>query len=90
MEHATLSAIVTVGVEIGFGLLIAVDFFTRPIAIIFTVYTVATAFIDHRYRALTGTDRYMAMVNFYKNVSFAGAQLLLAVTGPGRFFIDNK
>lgn len=65
-------------------------YFTRPIAIIFAVHTVATAFIGHRYWALTGMDQYMAMINFYKNVSIAGGLLLLAVTGPGRFSIDKK
>ncbi|MCG5074876.1 DoxX family protein [Paraburkholderia tagetis] len=86
----TLSAIIAVAVELGFGLLIAVGFFTRPIAIIFAVYTVATGFIGHRYWALTGMDQYMAMINFYKNVSIAGGLLLLAVIGPGRYSIDKK
>ncbi|MCP3728537.1 DoxX family protein [Paraburkholderia sp. CNPSo 3272] len=85
-----LSAIIAVAVELLFGILIAVGFFTRPIAVIFTVYTVATALIGHRYWALTGMDQYMAMVNFYKNVSIAGGLLLLAVTGPGRYSVDRK
>lgn len=85
-----LSAIIAVVVELGFGLLIAVGFFTRPIAIIFAVYTIATAFIGHRYWTLTGMDQFMAMINFYKNISIAGGLLLLAVTGPGRYSIDKK
>jgi putative oxidoreductase len=86
----TLAAIIAVVVELGFGLLIAVGFFTRPIAVIFAVYTVATAFIGHRYWALTGMEQYMGMINFYKNISIAGGLLLLAVTGPGRYAIDRK
>jgi putative oxidoreductase len=85
-----LSAVIAVVVELGFGILIAIGCLTRPIAIIFAVYTVATAFIGHRYWALTGMDQYMAMINFYKNVSIAGGLLLLAVTGPGRLSIDKK
>lgn len=85
-----LSAIVAVAIELGLGLLIAIGFFTRPVAILFAFYTVATAFIGHRYWTLTGMDHAMAMINFYKNVNIAGGFLLLAVTGPGRFSIDGK
>jgi putative oxidoreductase len=86
----TLAAIIAIVVELGLGLLMAVGLFTRPIAIILAVYTVATALIGHRYWALTGMEQYMAMINFYKNVSIAGGLLLLAVTGPGRYAIDKK
>jgi putative oxidoreductase len=30
------------------------------------------------------------MINFYKNISIAGAFLLLAVTGPGAISIDRR
>lgn len=86
----TLSAIVAVAVELGFGILLAIGFFTRPLAIVFAIYTVATGLIGHRYWALTGMDQYMAMINFYKNVSIAGGLLLLAAVGPGRYSLDRK
>ena len=72
------------------GLLIAIGFYTRPLALVFAAYTLATALIGHRYWALQGMEQYMAMINFYKNVSIIGGLLLLALTGPGRYSLDRK
>ncbi|AOJ77381.1 DoxX family protein [Burkholderia ubonensis] len=85
-----LSAVIAVAVELVGGLLIAIGFYTRPIALLFAAYTVATAYIGHRYWALHGMDQYMAMIHFYKNVSIVGGLLLLALTGPGRYSFDRK
>ncbi|AOK15008.1 hypothetical protein WT26_03010 [Burkholderia cepacia] len=85
-----LSAVIAVAVELVGGLLIAIGFYTRPLALLFAAYTVATAFIGHRYWAAHGMEQYMAMINFYKNVSIIGGLLLLALTGPGKYSLDRK
>ncbi|WP_155639407.1 DoxX family protein [Burkholderia diffusa] len=85
-----LSAVIAVAVELVGGALIAVGFYTRPLALVFAVYTLATALIGHRYWALQGMDQYLAMINFYKNISIIGGLLLLAVSGPGRYSFDRK
>ncbi|KWB49400.1 DoxX family protein [Burkholderia ubonensis] len=85
-----LSAAIAVAVELVGGLLIAIGFYTRPLALLFAAYTVATAFIGHRYWAAHGMDQYIAMINFYKNVSIVGGLLLLALTGPGKYSLDRK
>jgi len=85
-----LSAVIAVAVELVGGALIAVGFYTRPLALVFAVYTLATALIGHRYWALQGMDQYLAMINFYKNISIIGGLLLLALTGPGRYSFDRK
>ncbi|WP_175700610.1 DoxX family protein [Burkholderia ambifaria] len=85
-----LSAVIAVAVELVGGALIAVGFYTRPLALVFAVYTLATALIGHRYWALQGMDQYLTMINFYKNISIIGGLLLLAVTGPGRYSFDRK
>ncbi|KVM63319.1 DoxX family protein [Burkholderia ubonensis] len=85
-----LSAVIAVAVELVGGLLIAIGFHTRPLALLFAAYTVATAFIGHRYWAAHGMDQYIAMINFYKNVSIVGGLLLLALTGPGKYSLDRK
>ncbi|KVM47467.1 hypothetical protein WJ58_28195 [Burkholderia ubonensis] len=85
-----LSAVIAVAVELVGGLLIAIGFYTRPLALLFAAYTVATAFIGHRYWAAHGVDQYIAMINFYKNVSIVGGLLLLALTGPGKYSLDRK
>lgn len=85
-----ISAIIAVIAELVFGILIVVGYYTRPLALILAIYTLATAFIGHPYWSLTGMDQYMAMINFYKNVSICGGFLLLALTGPGRISLDRK
>jgi len=85
-----LSAVIAVAVELVGGALIAVGFYTRPLALVFAVYTLATALIGHHYWALQGMDQYLAMINFYKNISIIGGLLLLAVSGPGRYSFDRK
>ncbi|HBI7840741.1 TPA: DoxX family protein [Escherichia coli] len=85
-----VSAVIAVIAELVFGILIFVGYFTRPLALLLAVYTVLTAIIGHAYWNLSGMDQYMAMINFYKNVSIAGGLSLLAFTGPGRYSFDRK
>ncbi|CAG9184912.1 DoxX family protein [Cupriavidus pampae] len=85
-----VAALVAVVVELVFGVLLLIGFYTRPLALLLAVYTLVTGFIGHPYWTLSGMDQYMAMINFYKNVSITGGFLLLALNGPGRYSIDRK
>jgi putative oxidoreductase len=90
MPAPGLAAVISVVVELLFGLLLAVGFYTRPLALFLAVYTFITALVGHRYWSLTGMEQNMAMINFYKNISICGGFLLLALTGPGKFSLDKK
>ena len=85
-----LSAVIAVIMEFVVGILILVGFYTRPLAVLLAIYTVATAFIGHHFWTMTGADQMENMINFYKNISIAGGLLALAVTGPGAISIDRK
>ncbi|MGU7785067.1 DoxX family protein [Burkholderia sp. PU8-34] len=85
-----LFAVVAVLGELFGGVLIVLGFYTRPVAFIFAVYVLLAALIGHRYWSLTGMARYMAMVNFYKNLSISGGMMLLVVIGPGKFSLDKE
>lgn len=85
-----VAAVIAVVVEFVFGILIILGFYTRPLAIVLAIYTVITGLMGHQYWHMTGMEQYMAMINFYKNVSIAGGFLALALTGPGKFSIDRK
>ncbi|MFC0401261.1 DoxX family protein [Paraburkholderia rhizosphaerae] len=84
-----VAAAIAVVMELGVGVLLAVGLFTRPLAILLALYTLGTALIGHHFWTQTGTEQYVNMVNFYKNVSIIGGLLLLAVTGPGRYSFDR-
>ena len=85
-----LAAIIAVVMEVPAAILIALGFFTRPLAVLFVFYTLGTAVIGHHYWDMSGDAVMPNMINFYKNVSIAGAFLLLAVTGPGAISIDRR
>ncbi|NDJ57611.1 DoxX family protein [Enterobacteriaceae bacterium 4M9] len=86
----TLAAVIAVVMEVLAPILIAIGFFTRPIAILFALYTLGTAFIGHPYWTLTGDAVQPNMINFWKNVSITAAFVLLVVTGPGRYSLDRR
>ena len=86
----TLAAIIAVIMEVPAAILIILGFFTRPLAVIFIFYTLGTAVIGHHYWDMTGDAVLPNMINFWKNVSIAGAFLLLAITGPGAISLDRR
>jgi len=86
----SIAAIAAVVVELFGSIAIILGVWTRPVAVIVALYTVASAFIGHPYWTMTGADAYGNMINFYKNVCIMGGFLLLYVTGAGRYSIDAK
>ena len=87
---APMAAIIAVVMEVPAAILIVLGFFTRPLAVIFVFYTLGTAVIGHHYWDMTGDAVLPNMINFYKNVSIAGAFILLAITGPGAISLDRR
>ena len=85
-----LAAIIAVVMEVPAAILIVLGFFTRPLAVLFIFYTLGTAVIGHHYWDMTGDAVGPNMINFWKNISIAGAFLLLAITGPGAISLDRR
>jgi len=86
----SIAAIVAVIVELGGAIAIILGLWTRLVAVVVALYTVASAFIGHPYWTMTGADAYGNMINFYKNVCIMGGYLLLYITGAGKYSIDAK
>jgi putative oxidoreductase len=85
-----LAALVAIVVEVFFAAAVVLGVWTRLMAILLALYTLASALIAHRYWAMTGADAAANMINFYKNISIMGGFFLLYVTGPGRYSVDAK
>ena len=85
-----LAAIIAVVMEVPAAILIVLGFFTRPVAVLFVFYTLGTAIIGHHYWNMTGDAVMPNMINFYKNISIAGAFILLAIVGPGALSLDRR
>ncbi|WP_164079815.1 DoxX family protein [Stenotrophomonas maltophilia] len=71
--------------EIGGALAIIAGRQTRIVAVLLAGFTLATAFLFHNNVA----DQ-TQMIMFLKNVSIAGAFLMLAANGAGRFSLDAR
>ena len=85
-----VSAAIAAVMEFFVAIALILGVFTRPLALLFVLYTFGTALIGHHYWTLDGADRMMNMINFYKNISIMGGLLLLAITGPGKFAIQRS
>ncbi|HUB45433.1 MAG TPA: DoxX family protein [Acetobacteraceae bacterium] len=83
-----VAALVAIAVEFFVSIAIVLGVWTRPLAVLLAVYTLATGLIGHRYWTMTGMAQYAAEINFFKNISIMGGFLLLFVTGAGKYSID--
>ena len=81
-----IAALVALVMEFFVGILIAVGFYTRPLALLLALYTLGTALIGHHFWTMQDGARIANMINFYKNISIMGGLLLLSLTGPGQIF----
>jgi len=93
-QHAlpfpALAAVISIIAEFFGALAIMLGIFTRPLALVMAVYTLAAALLGHHFWTMTGGARIGNMINFYKNISIIGGFLLLYVTGAGRYSLDAK
>jgi putative oxidoreductase len=87
---AALGAVIAVVVEFGGGLAVLFGFFTRPVALVMAVFTVAAAVFFHNYWGVPADQVMNMKIHFWKNVSIAGGFLLLAAFGPGAYSVDAK
>jgi putative oxidoreductase len=88
LSAPVLATAVAIFMELPVAFAVAIGAFTRPSAVLLTLYTLGTSLIEHRYWTATGADQVNRMEGFYKNLSIIGGFLLLYVTGAGKYSID--
>lgn len=84
----TIAALVAIVVEFVLSIAIILGIWTRPLAVVLALYSLATAYIGHPYWSMEGVNRSANMINFYKNFSIIGGFMLLYLTGPGKYSVD--
>ena len=90
LPFPSLAALVAIAIEFFLALVIVVGAWTRPLAVLFALYSLATALTGHHFWTMEGATRYANAINFYKNLGLTGGFLLLYVTGPGRYSLDAR
>jgi putative oxidoreductase len=78
-----LGAIGAITLEVGGGLLIALGYKVRPVAVLLAIFTMVTAYYFHSNLADENT-----MVHFFKNVMMTGGLLQVVAFGAGAFSLD--
>lgn len=87
---APLAAILTILVELGCGLAIALGYRTRLCALVLAAFTLLAAILFHDFWSFTGAERQMQTIQFLKNMGLAGGFLALLAAGAGRFSLDGR
>jgi putative oxidoreductase len=82
---APLGYFVALTVEIGFGLLLALGWRTRAVALVLAIWCLVTAVFFHNNFADQNT-----MIHFLKNVMIAAGLLQIVHFGPGAISLDGK
>ncbi len=76
--------------EVVGGLLIVIGWQTRIVALALLIYTLIAAYFFHDFWHLPqGPERLDSMIHALKNLSIAGAFLMLAGSGAGRYSVDG-
>ena len=82
-------ATLTILVELGGGILLAVGWKARWAALAIAVFTLLAAILFHNFWTVTGPARMGEFNNFWKNISIVGGMLMVVAFGPGRYSVDR-
>lgn len=86
----SIAASVAVVMEFGVGILLLIGFYTRPLALLMSLFVLGTAIIGHHFWDMVEPAKSANTIQFFKNMSIIGGLLLLSVTGAGRYSLDRR
>ena len=80
----------TILIELGGGLLIALGLFTRIIAIVMFLFLIPVSLAFHHFWDVPAAQAAMQQIQFLKNIAIMGGMLMLAFAGPGSWSLDGR
>jgi putative oxidoreductase len=83
-------AAVTIAIEIGAGLMLAVGWKARWAALLLAVFTVIVTIFFHNFWAVPDAQKMMQQIHFMKNLAVIGGLLMVTAFGPGRLSVDKR
>ncbi len=80
----------TILTELGGGILLAVGFKARWVALALAGFSILAALIFHNFWTVSDAAMHMnQQIHFLKNVSIAGGMLMVFAMGPGPYAVDK-
>ena len=79
-----------IALELGGGILLAIGFKARWMALALAVFCVIAAAIFHAFWTLPADKQMGDMINFWKNITIAGGMLMVFAFGPGAWSLDAR
>ena len=80
----------TIAVELGGGLLLAIGWKTRWAAAALFLFLIPTTLVFHQFWGIDPKLVQMQKVNFLKNIAIMGGMLMVLAIGAGGWSIDRK
>jgi putative oxidoreductase len=80
----------TIAVELGGGLLLAVGFKARWAALAIFLFLIPVTFVFHAFWGIDPKEAAMQQINFLKNLSIMGGMLMVFAHGPGAYSVDKQ
>lgn len=80
----------TILVELGGGLAIALGLMTRFVAIVMFLFLIPVSLVFHHFWDASAAQAMMQHIQFMKNVSIMGGMLMLVYAGPGSWSLDAR
>lgn len=80
----------TIALELGGGILLAIGWKTRWVALAIFLWLIPVTFIFHAFWGIDAAQVQNQMNHFLKNVAIMGAMLMLFAFGPGAYSVDKR
>jgi putative oxidoreductase len=82
-------AALTIVVELGGGILLAIGYKARWAALALGIFTLLAAILFHDFWAADAAQKMNQQINFLKNLAIAGGMLMVFAFGPGRYSVEK-
>jgi putative oxidoreductase len=80
----------TIAVELGGGLLLAVGLKARWAALVIFLFLIPVTFVFHAFWGVDPKEAAQQQINFLKNVAIMGGMLMVFAHGPGAYSVDKR
>lgn len=81
---------ITILLELGGGILLAVGFKTRWVALAFALWLIPTTLVFHAFWGIPAPEAATQQTQFLKNLSILGGMLMVYAFGPGALSVDKR